>query len=142
MGKISKSGVPGLAIISSAVVLLLGVVLNYFLPAKVFTIVTSIGTFGAIWTWGIILISQLRQRKSMAPENVKNLKYKLPLYPLSSYISLAFLALVIVVMAINTDQRIAVIVGPIFLILLVAIYYIKGFNKQDIANNSNKKQAS
>lgn len=142
MGKVSKSGVPGLAIISSAVVLLLGVVLNYFLPAKVFTIVTSIGTFGAIWTWGIILISQLRQRKSMTPENVKNLKYKLPLYPLSSYISLAFLALVIVVMAINTDQRIAVIVGPIFLILLVAVYYIKGFNKQEAANNSDKKQAS
>jgi amino acid transporter, AAT family len=142
LGNVSKSGVPGIAIIASAIVLLLGVALNYFLPAKVFTMVTSIGTFTAIWTWGVILIAQLRNRKNMSPEQRKGLKYKLPLYPLSSYISLAFLVLVLVVMAINPDQRIAVIVGPIFILLLVAIYYIKGFNKRDALNSSNKKQAS
>jgi AAT family amino acid transporter len=35
--KITKSGVPGIAVIASAVVLLLGVLLNYDVPAKVFT---------------------------------------------------------------------------------------------------------
>lgn len=128
LGKITKSGVPGLAIIASAAVLLIEVILNYLVPAKVFTYVTSIGTFTAIWTWGIILLSQLRHRKTMKPEALSKFKYKLPLYPFSNYLSLAFLVLVLVVMAINPDQRVAIIVGPVFIILLVAIYYIKGFN--------------
>jgi amino acid transporter, AAT family len=130
-GKVTKNGVPGLAIIASATILLVGVILNYIVPAKVFTWVTSIGTFTAIWTWGIILLSQLRHRKLLNPEQIENLKYKLPLYPLSSYVSLAFLAFVIVVMAMNADQRIAVIIGPLFIVLLIVIYYLKGFNKRD-----------
>lgn len=142
LSKVSKSGVPGLAIIASAVVLIIGVVLNYFLPAKVFTMVTSIGTFTAIWTWGVILVAQLRHRKNMTPDQRKNLKYKLPLYPLSSYISLAFLVLVLVVMAINPDQRIAVIVGPAFIIMLIALYYVTGLNKKPVKRNTSKKQVS
>lgn len=142
MGKVSKSGVPGLAIIASATVLLIGVVLNYFLPAKVFTMVTSIGTFTAIWTWGVILISQLRHRQLMSPAEKSKLKYKLPLYPFSSYISLVFLVLVVVIMAINPDQRIAVIVGPAFIILLSAIYYIAGLNKKLPSTTKNNKQVS
>jgi AAT family amino acid transporter len=138
LGKVSNSGVPGLAIIASSVVLLIGVGLNYFLPEKVFTYVTSVGTFTAIWTWGVILLSQLRYRKQMNLTEKNQLKYKLPLFPLSSYLSLAFLAFVLVVMAINPDQRIAVIVGPIFIAMLVAIYYIRGLNKRSLQGNIKK----
>jgi amino acid transporter, AAT family len=138
LGKVSTSGVPGLAIIASAVVLLIGVALNYFLPAKVFTMVTSVGTFTAIWTWGIILISQLRHRKRMTREQQNSLTHKLPLYPLSSYLSLAFLVLVLVVMAINPDQRIAIIVGPIFILMLVGIYYMRGFHKRTVVDAKKK----
>ncbi|GAA3328306.1 hypothetical protein GCM10020331_071750 [Ectobacillus funiculus] len=61
--KLTKNGVPGIAVLVSAGALLIGVVLNYVVPAKVFTWVTSIATFGAIWTWGVILLSQIRYRK-------------------------------------------------------------------------------
>ncbi|NRD78315.1 amino acid permease [Bacillus sp. BRMEA1] len=141
LGKVTKSGVPGLAIIVSAAVLLIGVILNYMVPAKVFTWVTSIGTFTAIWTWGIILLSQLRHRKSQKPEGSKQVKYKLPLYPFSSYLSLAFLVLVLIVMGIDPDQRIAVIIGPVFILMLVAFYYIKGFNRSGKVNKNNKEHA-
>ena len=110
-GKVTKNGVPGVAVVASAGALLVGVVLNYIVPAKVFTWVTSIATFGAIWTWGIILLSQIRYRKSLKPK-VKELKYKMPLFPFTSYIALAFLAFVIVVMALNPDTRIALVIGP------------------------------
>jgi amino acid transporter, AAT family len=139
---VTKSGVPGMAVVASAGALLIGVVLNYIVPAKVFTWVTSIATFGAIWTWGIILLSQLKYRKSLSPTEQKALKYKLPLYPLSSYVSLAFLAFVIGVMGFSPDTRIALIIGPLFLAFLVAVYYAKGFHKRNNSKNSTKKQAS
>lgn len=129
-GKLTKTGVPGVAILATAFVLLMGVLLNYVVPAQVFTWVTSIATFGAIWTWGVILLSQLKFRNGMQPEERKQLTYKLPLYPFTSYISLAFLAFVIVLMAYNPETRIAVIIGPIWLGLLTVIYYFKGFHKR------------
>ncbi|WML43229.1 amino acid permease [Neobacillus sp. PS3-40] len=141
-GKVTKNGVPGIAVIASAICLLVGVLLNYIVPAKVFMWLSSISTFGAIWTWGIILLSQIKHRKSLKPEEVKQLKYKLPLYPLSSYVSLAFLAFVIVVMAFSADTRIALYIGPLWIAFLVAFYYFKGFHKRDSVKNSSEKQAS
>ncbi|GIM45814.1 putative amino acid permease YtnA [Collibacillus ludicampi] len=128
-GKLTKSGVPGPAIIASALALLVGVVLNYVVPEKVFTWVTSIATFGAIWTWAVILLSQIRYRKRLSLEEQRRLVYKMPWAPLSSYVSLAFLVAVVGLMAYFPDTRIALIVGPLWLALLVAFYYGKGFHK-------------
>jgi AAT family amino acid transporter len=141
-GKVTKSGVPGFAVIASATALLIGVVLNYLVPAKVFTWVTSIATFGAIWTWGIILLSQLRYRRSLKSVEVKALKYKMPFFPYASYIALAFLAFVIGLMAYNPDTRIALVIGPLFLIFLVAIYYLKGFHKREEIETSVEERVS
>ncbi|MGG3467270.1 alanine permease AlaP [Neobacillus pocheonensis] len=140
--KVTKNGVPGIAVLASAGALLIGVVLNYIVPAKVFTWVTSIATFGAIWTWGVILLSQIRYRKTLKPNEVTNLKYKVPLFPITSYISLAFLAFVVALMAYNPDTRIALVIGPLFLVFLVAVYYLKGFHKRYSEQALNKKQVS
>ncbi|AKL85660.1 alanine permease AlaP [Bacillus atrophaeus] len=139
-GTLTKGGVPGKAVLASAGALLIGVVLNYVVPAKVFTWVTSIATFGAIWTWGIILLSQLKYRKNLQPSEQKRLKYKMPLYPLTSYVSLAFLAFVIILMAYNPDTRVAVIIGPIWFLILVAVYFKKGFHKKNAVKTSSGEQ--
>ncbi|MGG3560202.1 alanine permease AlaP [Neobacillus rhizosphaerae] len=141
-GKVTKNGVPGMAVIASAAALLIGVVLNYIVPAKVFTWVTSIATFGAIWTWAVILLSQIRYRKTLKPSEIKTLKYKVPLFPYTSYIALAFLAFVIGLMVYNPDTRIALVIGPLFLVFLVAVYYMKGFHKKESLQSSVKKRVS
>jgi amino acid transporter, AAT family len=127
---VGKTGVPSTAILVSAAALLVGVVLNYLVPEKVFVWVTSISTFGAIWTWSVILISQLKFRKGLSDEEKAKLKFKMPLYPFGSYIALAILIFVVGIMAYFPDTRIALIVGPFWLILLTAIYYAKGFHKR------------
>lgn len=128
--RISRTGVPSKAIIFSAFLLLVGVVLNYLVPEKVFIWVTSISTFGAVWTWGIILLSQLKFRKTLTKGEVSRLSYKALFYPIGSYLALAFLVLVLGLMAYFPDTRIALIVGPIWIIGLVFVYYKKGFHKR------------
>jgi amino acid transporter, AAT family len=130
LGKLNKNGVPSAAVLVTAGALLVGVVLNYFVPAKVFTWVTAISTFGAIWTWSMILLSQIKYRKSLTPAKLKGLKYKMPLFPFTSYFSLAFLLLVVGLMAFFPDTRIALIVGPLWLGILTAFYYGKGYHKR------------
>jgi amino acid transporter, AAT family len=138
--KLTKRGVPGVALIVTALAMLVGVYLNY-VSEKVFQWVTSVATFGAIWTWAIILLSQLRFRKRLSPEKQKQLKYKMPLYPYSSYIALIFLVGVAALMGYFEDTRIALIIGPAWLILLVVVYYAKGMHKRH-THASDKKQVS
>ncbi|OOE08297.1 amino acid permease [Fictibacillus arsenicus] len=127
---VGKTGVPSTAILVSAAALLIGVVLNYLVPEKVFVWVTSISTFGAIWTWSVILVSQLKFRKGLSDKEKAELKFKMPLYPFGSFLALAILIFVVGIMAYFPDTRIALIVGPLWLILLTAIYYAKGFHKR------------
>ncbi len=127
--KLNSNGVPSKAVVATAGVLLVGVLLNYIVPAKVFTWVTSISTFGAIWTWSMILLSQIRFRKGLSPKQKQGLKFKMPLYPFTSYLALAFLLFVVCLLAYFPDTRIALIVGPLWLLILVAFYYGKGYQK-------------
>ncbi|MNC55049.1 Proline-specific permease ProY [compost metagenome] len=103
--------------------LLLGVLLNYLVPEKVFVWVTAIATFGAIWTWVMILLAQLKFRQGLSPSERAALKYRMWLYPVSSYLALAFLVLVVGLMAYFPDTRIALYVGPAFLVLLTVLFY-------------------
>ncbi|MFC0190478.1 amino acid permease [Fictibacillus aquaticus] len=138
--KVSKSGVPSVAVLTSAAVLLIGVALNYLFPeSEVFVWITSISTFGAVWTWAMILLSQLKFRKSLSPAEKASLKFKAPFYPYGSYIALAFLGLVVGLMAYFPETRIALLVGPLWLAGLTAVYYAKGFNKT--APTDNQKAA-
>ncbi|ABO68730.1 MULTISPECIES: amino acid permease [Geobacillus] len=137
--RLTNRGIPGTALIVTALAMLVGVYLNY-VSEKVFQWVTSIATFGAIWTWSIILLSQLKFRKQLSAEQVKRLAFKMPFYPYSSYVSLAFLIGVIILMAYFPDTRIALIVGPTWLLLLTAIYFIKGMHRRE-HREQEKKQA-
>ncbi|EGO63901.1 amino acid permease [Acetonema longum] len=128
-GNLNSSKVPRNAILVSAIFLLLGVGLNYLVPAKVFTYVTSIGTFAALWVWAIIVLVQLRFRKALTPQQQAGLKYPMPGYPVINWVCLVFLAFVAVVMCLDPDTRMAMIVGPIWLIMLTAAYYFLGLGQ-------------
>ena len=86
--------------------------------------VTAIATFGAIWTWLMILLAQLRFRKNLSAEEAAGLKYRMWLYPYSSYAALAFLLLVVGLMAYFEETRVALFVGPAFLVLLTVLFYV------------------
>lgn len=130
VNRLTKGGVPGRAVVISAIALLIGVLLNYVVPEDVFTWVTSIATFGAIWTWAIILVSQIKYRKQLKAAEQNKLKYKMPLFPFSSYLSLAFLVFCVCLMAYAPDTRVAVIVGPLWFLLLICFYYGKGYHRR------------
>ncbi|NHR04050.1 amino acid permease [Chromobacterium haemolyticum] len=128
--KVSRQGVPVFALLMSVFALLAGVLLNYLAPKEVFTWLTAISTFGAIWTWVIILLAQLRFRRTLSREQLAALAYKMPLWPYGSYIAMGFLILVVGLMAYFPDTRIALIIGPGWLAFLVVVYYLLGYNKR------------
>lgn len=140
--KLTSRKVPSNALLFSTVVILIAVVLNYVMPEGVFTLITSISTVCFIFIWGITIISHLKYRKTR-PDLAKINKFKLPLYPFSNYLILAFLAFVLVVLALAEDTRVALFVTPVWFILLIAIYkmrnmkanYADQVNQEKIAEN-------
>ncbi|AKN32560.1 D-alanine/D-serine/glycine permease [Clostridium carboxidivorans P7] len=136
-GKVSERHVPMNAILASSACMLIGVVLNYFLPGKVFVYLASIATFAGLFAWFMIVLVQIKFRKGLTSEQVKKLKFPMKMYPYTNYFALAYLVFVFLVMSLSPDTLIAVIVGPIWLIGLTVCYYAFGLNK----NNSSKEES-
>ncbi|MGE5628266.1 MAG: amino acid permease, partial [Solirubrobacterales bacterium] len=128
---LSKTSVPARAILLSSGAMLIGVVLNYIMPGKVFGYVTSITTFAGIFVWCIIVLCHLNFRKNLTSEQVRKLKFPTIGFPYLNWIVLAFFVFIIIVMAMNPNDRIALIVGVTWLIILTATYYGAGYNKTE-----------
>ncbi|HWR39295.1 MAG TPA: amino acid permease [Patescibacteria group bacterium] len=136
-GKLSSRKVPANGIIVSALLLLVGVILNYIVPGKVFTYVTSVATSGALWIWAIIILVQMKFRESLSADEINKLKYKMPLYPFANWLSLAFLVFVVIVMFFDEDTRIALYIAPIWFGILLVTYYTCGYSRDDAEAKNN-----
>lgn len=124
-GKLSKHSTPKRGILFSSSFLLVAVFLNYFVPEQVFMYISSIATVAVITSWTIILITQLKFRQSKTKEEVDKLAFKMPLHPISTYLALAFLAFVIILMAFIDGMRVALFVAPVWFMILYAGYRLK-----------------
>ncbi|MED4205848.1 amino acid permease [Neobacillus mesonae] len=124
LAKLTSRKVPSNALFFSTVVVLVAVFLNYVMPEGVFTLITSISTVCFIFIWGITVISHLKYRKTR-PDLAKVNKFKMPLYPFSNYLILAFLAFILVVLALAEDTRVALFVTPVWFILLTVVYKLR-----------------
>lgn len=124
-GKLYKNGSPRRGILFSSLILLVAVALNYIVPEKVFLYISAVATVAVITSWTIILLTQLKFRKSKTEKEIEKLKFKVPLFPVTTYLALLFLAFVIILMAFIEDMRIALFVAPIWFIILYVGYKFK-----------------
>lgn len=129
--KLTANKVPANALFFSTVVILIAVVLNYIMPEGVFTLITSVSTVCFIFIWGITVICHLKYRKTR-PDLAKANPFKMPLYPFANYLILAFLAFILVVLALADDTRVALFITPVWFILLVAIYKLRKTKTNEI----------
>jgi AAT family amino acid transporter len=121
--QLSPQRVPAAGIHASAAVMLLGVALNYLVPERVFTMVTSIALVGTLWTWGIILVAHANYRRAVAAGRARPAPFRMPLAPAANWVVLAFLVLVTVMLWPDPDSRIALYVAPLWFALLAFGYW-------------------
>ncbi|WP_432776434.1 amino acid permease [Brevibacillus gelatini] len=124
MTKLTQRKVPANALFFSTVVILIAVVLNYVMPEGVFTLITSVSTVCFLFIWGITVICHLKYRKTR-PDLAQASKFKMPLFPFANYLILAFLAFILVVLALAEDTRVALFITPVWFIMLVVIYKLR-----------------
>ena len=118
LGKVNRAGSPWVGVLVSSAVTAIAVVVVGLLPEQAFMYIMSIATISAIINWATIIITQMLFRRRLAPETRANLKFQMPGAPVTNWIVIAFLVLMIVVMLIMPPFRIAVAIGPIWLAAL------------------------
>lgn len=128
--KLTRHGVPFYPVVAISFGILIGLILNYLLPfvysqsQDLFVFVYSSSILPGMVPWIVILISQIKFRKKHPVEMLEH-PFKMPLSPYTNYLSLAFLAVVLVFMFINPETRISLMIGLIFLIYMTGYYFVR-----------------
>lgn len=131
MKKISRSGVPFVAILTTVSIASIGAFLNYFVPDEAFLLVTSAVTFIGLMVWVAILSTQLMFRKKLSKEVTTSLQYKSFLWPYGSWVALLLIGFILVLLAIQEQTRVGVYVGIPILLTLISVFYLFGLHRQD-----------
>ncbi|OON39032.1 amino acid permease [Izhakiella australiensis] len=120
LSKMSKRQVPYMGILVTVLVYVVGVYLNYVVPSQVFEIVLNIASLGIISSWAFIVLCQLKLRKAIREGKAEEVSFKLPGAPYTSWLTLLFLASVLVLMAFDYPNGTWTIASiPLLALLLV-----------------------
>lgn len=119
LAKVSKNMVPVTGMLASSIVFLVVVLLNYFFPSKIFTLITSVATMSFIFVWILIMVAHIKYKQSTAS---KENPYKMPWFPATSYATILFFLVVLVILTIDGATRWSVVTTILFFVVLVGGY--------------------
>ncbi|MCH7385699.1 amino acid permease [Acinetobacter modestus] len=122
--KINKNGIPTNAVLISAFVTVLCVLLNYAFPEKAFGLLMMLVVAAIVINWVVISWTHLKFRKTMQAQGVTS-KFPSIAYPFSNYLCIIFMLGILVVMSLTPDMRIAVMMIPAWILCLMFAYFLK-----------------
>jgi len=136
LGKVDKRGVPVPAILLSALVTFLCVVINYLLPGKAFGILMSLVVAALVINWGMISLAHLKFRAAKDREGLTPI-FKAFWSPFTNYVCLAFMVVLLVLLYLS-GETIAVELVPVWLFINWLGYRYKCY----LSNNTNNALAN
>ncbi len=126
--KINQRGIPYAAILCSALVTLLCVVLNYIFPEKALKLLMSLVVSAIVINWMMLALTHLKFKQRMLALQ-KSTLFPTLIYPISNYICIVFMLGILVVMWLTPDMRIAVMLIPLWIGCLTLTYWFKQRSK-------------
>lgn len=121
LARMNSRGIPYVGIGMTLGIYAVGVVLNYFVPSHVFELVLNIASLGILSTWAFIVICQMAFRRAVARGEVDDVDFRMPGSPVTSWLTLLFLATVLVMMAFDYPNGTFTVGALPFIGLVLAI---------------------
>ncbi|MDR7015401.1 amino acid permease [Acinetobacter sp. 3657] len=122
--QINKRGIPTNAVLVSAFVTVLCVLINYLFPEKAFALLMMLVVAAIVINWIVISWTHLKFRKAMQIQG-QTTKFPSIAYPFSNYLCIVFMLGILVVMSLSPDMRIAVMMIPAWILCLMLTYVFK-----------------
>ncbi|WP_282803122.1 amino acid permease [Bombella apis] len=118
MSKLNRNAVPYVGIGATLFIYLIGVLMNYLYPTQIFEIVLSISSLGILGTWATILLCQLRLHRAIKQGRIARTGFAMPGAPYTGWLTLAFLVMVLIMMAFDYPSG-TITVGSIPVLALI-----------------------
>ena len=125
LAALSKRAVPAKGLFFSCAFIMFGAAFQYFVPntMEAFTLASSLCVILFISIWGLIMVCYIRYRK-LRPELHEKSTFKMPGGVWMSYVVLAFLLFALVILSLEPDTLKALMISPLWLILLAITYHV------------------
>lgn len=134
-----EKNVPYRGMIFSGISMFLGLGFGLLLP-RVYLFLVSSGGFALLFTYAVIVATQIRFRKKYGCYQDK--KCQMPGYPYTSWITLASLIIIIVSMPFISGQASGLIAGVIIIALYSSIYLVTKFRRTTRNSDSDEDRLS
>ncbi|NWE90186.1 amino acid permease [Pseudomonas reactans] len=119
---LSPHQVPARCLMVSTAILLVGVLLNYLIPERIFSLLIT-GILGLlIWVWGVIITAHMAYRRKVQRNALAQVHYRLPWPKLSSVLVLGYLGVLTVLVIRDPETRAAFYVAAAWFGLLMLVY--------------------
>ncbi|MCL6708792.1 amino acid permease [Priestia aryabhattai] len=127
LGKVNKRGVPFNALLITLVISCFSLLSSVVAAKTVFVWLISLAGLGAQIGWIAITASLLAFRRAYVAKGgkVEDLKFRTPLYPVLPIVALITNCIVMISLAFDPEQRMALYCGGIFFIGCYVYYYLK-----------------
>lgn len=134
-----KRDVPYKGILFSGLSMLIGLFFGLLFPRAYLVLITS-GGFALIFTYAVIMASHIRFRKreGCPPGGI----CQMPGFPLTSWIALISLIIVLLCMPFIPGQTAGLITGSSMVVIFSLIYFVKSYRRRTRANDTAKKDVS
>ncbi|MCC6076651.1 amino acid permease [Pseudomonas sp. GCM10022188] len=124
LAKVDKRGVPVRALLVSALVTFLAVVVNYVVPQNALELLMSLVVAALVINWAMISYSHLKFRQQMNRDGVTS-SFRALWSPLSNYLCLAFVLFILGVMVLIPGIQVSVYAIPVWLLVMWGCYRLK-----------------
>ena len=124
LSKINPRGVPVNAVMVSAFFTLLCVLINYLFPEKAFNLLMMLVVAAIVINWVVISYTHLKFKKQMIKMNAAT-QFPSILYPFTNYLCIVFMGGILVIMSQTPDMRIAVLMIPVWISVLLIAYFFQ-----------------
>ncbi|ATO57278.1 amino acid permease [Bartonella sp. 1-1C] len=120
---LSKNGIPIFVILLVFSIFIFGVILNYYYHNQLFFLIAAMATFATVFVWVMILLSQIFMRLKMSTEELRDLKFPIPFWPIGSIFATLFMIFIFVLLWFFDNTRSVLMIGVVWLSFLVVCFY-------------------
>lgn len=140
VARMNRNGVPYSGILATVAVNAIGVPLNYIVPAQAFEIVLNVASLGIIAAWSFIVGCQILFRRAVERGECEDVAFRMPGAPFTSWLTLAFLVGVLVLMAFDYPSGTSTVAMiPVCSVVLAAGWRIKMRRAARVARYSRRR---
>ncbi|MBF8781666.1 amino acid permease [Pseudomonas fulva] len=128
LARVDRRGVPVRAILVSAAVTVVAVLLNYLMPHDALELLMSLVVAALVINWAMISYSHLKFRQHLERTGRQPL-FKALWYPLGNYLCLAFVVLILGIMLQIPGIQVSVYAIPVWLVVMYLCYRVSHARK-------------